>query len=58
MMRMNKIYCPVNGWDCPYYKKGECAIEDPFNECDDFGCFWEEDDEYWTDEPRTVFESD
>lgn len=28
-MRKKKIYCPLNGWDCPYYKKGECGIENP-----------------------------
>lgn len=39
-------YCPVNGWDCPYYKKGICHIDDPFEDCDDWwvcGCEnWEE----------------
>ena len=38
-MRKGKIYCPLNGWDCPYYKKGECGIENPAKECDDFGYF-------------------
>lgn len=55
-MRMNKIYCPLNGWDCPYYKNSECGIEDPMNDCDDFGVFWDEDDDYETDEKRTAFE--
>ena len=55
-MRMNKIYCPLNGWDCPYYKEGECGIEDPMNDCDDFWVFWNEDDDYETDEERTAFE--
>lgn len=41
------IYCPVNGWNCPYYKEGKCILESPMNDCDDFGYFWEEDDEYW-----------
>jgi hypothetical protein len=39
------IYCPVNGWDCPYYENGICYIKDPMEECDDFAaCFdsWEE----------------
>ena len=39
-------YCPVNGWDCPYYKDaGVCHIEDPVADCDDFAmCFesWED----------------
>ena len=39
-------YCPVNGWDCPYCDKNlVCHIEDPQEDCDDWGaCFesWEE----------------
>lgn len=55
-MRTKKIYCPSNSWDCPYYKYGECGIEDPMWDCDDFGCFWEEDDNYiCEDEERTFF---
>lgn len=31
------VYCPVNGWDCPYYKKdGVCTIENPYENCDDY----------------------
>lgn len=57
-MRDYKIYCPANGWDCPYWKQGECGIEDPINECDDFGYFWEPDDDYQCyDEKRTAFET-
>lgn len=42
-----KVFCPVNGWDCPYWNKdGSCSLEDNFD-CDDFGAFWDEDDEYW-----------
>lgn len=56
-MRTAKIYCPVNGWDCPYYKDNECGIEDPMNECDDFSYFWDKDDDYiCEDEVRTFFE--
>lgn len=58
-MRTKKIYCPVNGWDCPYYFDGECAIESPYEECDDFASMWDKDDDYvCEDEPRTVFEED
>ena len=58
-MRKGKIYCPLNGWDCPYYKKGECGIEDPVKECDDFGYFWDTDDDYiCEDEERTAFENE
>lgn len=56
-MRKGKIYCPVNGWDCSYYKNGECGIENPLKECDDFGYFWDADDDYiCEDEERTAFE--
>ncbi len=41
------IYCPVNGWDCPYYKKGECIIDDPNTYCDDFKKFWGYDSNFY-----------
>ena len=46
---MKKFYCPVNGWDCPYWKKdGTCKMvdegDDPVKECDDAAIFWDEDD--------------
>ena len=46
---MKKFYCPVNGWDCPYWKKdGTCAMVDedldPVEECDDAYYFWGDDD--------------
>lgn len=42
---MEKFYCPVNGWDCPYWKKdGNCGMVDegfdPVKECDDAAMFW------------------
>ena len=40
-MRTVKIYCPVNGWDCPYYKNDVCHIDDPIGDCDDFGAYFE-----------------
>lgn len=59
-MRKGKIYCPVNGWDCRYYKNGECGLENPIQECDDFGTIWgygsSENDYTCFDEERTVFE--
>ena len=49
-------HCPVNGWDCPYYKDEEnhpcqCTMEDPMAECDDFQAEWEgaTEDEYTDD---------
>lgn len=48
---MKKIYCPVNGWDCPYWKKdGSCTISNPIKMCDDFGFFWDEGDDYEVEE--------
>ena len=35
----------------------ECGIENPLEECSDFGYFWDEDDDYiCEDEERTAFE--
>jgi hypothetical protein len=34
---MKKFYCPVNGWDCPYWNKDQtCQLgETALTECDD-----------------------
>ena len=44
------IHCPVNAWDCPYFDANGCCMmypdSDPLKECDDFGCFWNEGDNY------------
>lgn len=47
------IHCPANGYDCPYWKDGLCGLwseeenwTDPLEACDDFGYFWDEDDDY------------
>lgn len=38
-------HCPINGWDCPYYKDTDendsnhcciCTLEDPYHDCSDF----------------------
>ena len=52
---MKKFYCPVNGWNCPYWKKGgTCGLvdegEDPVKECDDAAFFWDEGDDYFVEE--------
>lgn len=49
-MKGKHYHCPVNGWDCPYYKdtdtiEGEeefclCSLSDPIAECDDFYSMW------------------
>lgn len=34
---MDKIYCLVNGWDCPYFNKDcSCALPHPEEDCNDF----------------------
>lgn len=47
------IYCPVNGWDCPYFDANGCCMmypdTDPIKECDDFAIFWEEGEDYIID---------
>lgn len=45
---MKAFYCPVNGWDCPYWKdNGTCLMvdmgDDPTLECDDAGAVWEDE---------------
>ena len=47
------IHCPCNGYDCPYWKDGICSLyseeenwADPWEECSDFGMFWDEGDDY------------
>ena len=56
-MLTKKFFCPVNGWDCPYWKKdGSCSMVDdgdnPVMECDDAGYFCEDDEDpfCWEDE--------
>ena len=36
-------YCPVNAYcDCPYCdQKSICHVDDPLEDCDDWGTFWE-----------------
>ena len=51
---MKRIYCPVNGWDCPYFDAWGCCSmypeSDPIDECDDFTMFWEKGDDYIADD--------
>lgn len=56
-MLTKKFFCPVNGWDCPYWKKdGSCSMVDdgdnPVMECDDAAAFYEDGEDYfvWEDE--------
>ncbi len=36
------FHCPVNGWDCPYFKNEGCicTLKDPMADCDDFAFAW------------------
>lgn len=58
-----KFFCPVNGWDCPYFNKdGSCAMvedgDDPVFECDDAASYYNGDDDYfvWEDEYGNRFD--
>ena len=49
MALTKKFFCPVNGWDCPYFKEdGSCSMVDdgdnPVMECDDAGFIAKEDE--------------
>ena len=56
-MLTKKFFCPVNGWDCPYWKKDDsCHMVDkgwdPVQECTDAMIMWDNDEDYyvWEDE--------
>ena len=56
-MLKKKMYCPANGWDCPYFNiLGECELVtkgyNPIEECDDCSYFYDEEDSpfIWEDE--------
>ena len=57
---MKHYHCPVNGWDCPYYKNEEdhpcqCTMENPMEECDDFASSWEgSTEEEYTDDDENI----
>lgn len=55
------IYCPVNGWDCPYFDANGCCMmypdTDPIKECDDFAAVWDEGDDYIVN-PEEDYEPD
>lgn len=42
-----KYFCPVNGWDCPYWSEDqECTISNPMEECEDYHRMNCSDEEY------------
>ena len=52
MVFLKKFFCPVNGYNCPYWKEDySCALvdadRDPVSECDDAAAFWDADDDYF-----------
>ena len=41
------VFCPVNGWNCPYWGKGNiCYRDDPMKNCLDFSYIFKSW-EYW-----------
>ena len=60
MALIKKFFCPVNGWNCPYYmfKDGSCSISNPIKECEDVSFFWEDDDDpyIWEDEQGKLYD--
>lgn len=66
MALIKKFFCPVNGWDCPYWKE-DCSCSmideglDPLDECDDAACFWDDKDGcpcVWVDENGNCYDVD
>jgi len=56
-----KIFCPANGWDCPYYHDGDgaCMMKEeegvgPLHECDDYDYFFGEDGIFPDEEPADI----
>ena len=61
MKRTVEAYCPVNAWDCSYYRENcKCSIDEPIEECDEYMSFFYEDyldgELPYTNEPRTVWD--
>lgn len=55
---MKKFYCPVDGWDCPYWRKdGTCSMVDdgfdPVQECDG-AAMCDPDDDYYVEEEEPL----
>lgn len=41
----NMKYCPANDFECPYFDaNGNCMLDNPAKECDDYTYFCEESD--------------
>ena len=47
--KTGKIFCTVNGWDCPYYiaEDGSCILRNVEDNCDDFYFFCSEEIDEW-----------
>jgi hypothetical protein len=51
-MLTKKFFCPVNGWDCPYWKEnGFCSMvdygDDPVVECIEAAYFYRDNEDYF-----------
>ena len=61
MKLTKKFFCPVNGWDCPYWKEdGSCSMvddgDDPVVECDDAAYFYDDGEDFFKwDAPNNYF---
>lgn len=56
----HKVFCPVFAYgDCPYCcENGLCHINDPVEECTDFGDFYASWEEYFDDDSDDEYEPD
>ena len=61
-MMTKKFFCPVNGWDCPYFNKDcSCAMvedgDNPILECYEAANFYEDPEDcfVWEDENDNRF---
>ena len=46
MSRRRKYLCPLDEWDCPYYKdNGYCTIGNPTEECETYWFFNSDEEE-------------
>lgn len=57
MMRVQKITCPSGDFSCPYcHKHGECGINHPVEDCDDFLAYYEREQDAYEKGKRIYFD--
>ena len=49
------VVCPADDFSCPYYKEGECTIENPREECDEFA-YYDEEEGFYEDDSEVGFD--